>query len=434
MRCGAGAFLAFGMAFATAALAQDPPSRPGIDAPELAKLGSFGVGIRTLTLVDDSAVDVLAFDAATGTALKRPRDLVIELWYPAVLAAGASPEKYSGSLTAEPPALATRFTRSGIAVRDAKAATGRFPLVILSHGYDNDAILLSWLTENLASKGYVVAAIRHADPPITDGSKFPELLLRRPLDIAFVAKSLQRSLAGEGRIDPSRIALIGYSMGGYGVLTAAGGELDPESGLVKMVPGGLLTPYARGGASSKALRVADVKAVVAISPFGGSMQAWGAEGLRGITSPLLLIAGDRDGSVDYRSGARAYFDQATRSNRYLLTFLGAGHRIGLGSAPKEMRHRLWDQDWFEDPVWGSDRIVGINLHFITAFLDRYVKDDTSRAGYLDGLTPRSNDGIWPAAAGEPYGAYSPGAGGVTLWKGFQRQHAEGLELLHESPR
>ena len=104
-----------------------------------------------------------------------------------------------------------------------------------------------------------------------------------------------------------------------------------------MVPGGLLTPYARGGASSKALRVADVKAVVAISPAGGSLQAWGAEGLRAIAAPLLLIAGDRDGTVDYATGARAFFDQATNSNRYLLTFLGAGHRIGLGPAPEEMR-------------------------------------------------------------------------------------------------
>jgi len=201
-----------------------------------------------------------------------------------------------------------------------------------------------------------------------------------------------------------------------------------------MVPSGLLTPYARGGASSKAIRVADVKAVVAISPFGGSMQAWGVDGLQSIASPLLLIAGDRDGSVDYKTGARAYFNQATNSNRYLLTFLGAGHRIGLGPAPEEMRHRLWDQDWFEDPVWGSERIVGINLHFITAFLDRYVKDDASRAGYLDGLTPRSDDGIWPTAAGEPYGGYSPGTAGITLWRGFQRQHAEGLELLHAAPR
>jgi hypothetical protein len=99
-----------------------------------------------------------------------------------------------------------------------------------------------------------------------------------------------------------------------------------------------------------------------------------------------------------------------------------------------MRHALWDQDWFVDPVWGPERIVGINLHFITAFLDRYVKEDASRASYLDGLTPRSADGTWPPAAGERYGLYSPGTAGITLWKGFQRQHAEGLELLRATPR
>ena len=125
---------------------------------------------------------------------------------------------------------------------------------------------------------------------------------------------------------------------------------------------------------------------------------------------------------------------ATNSRRYLLTFRGAGHRIALGPAPDEMRQRLWDLDWFEDPVWRQDRIVAINLHMITAFLDRYVKDDASRAAYLDGLTHQSTEGEWPASAGRAYDAYSPGTDGITVWKGFQRGHAEGLELLHAVPR
>jgi predicted dienelactone hydrolase len=419
MRYGLAILLALGLALAAPAPASDAPSRPAVDAPELARLGDHAVGVATIELVDAAQDD---------------RRLTVDLWYPAAAAAGETPESYSGSLTAEPPAPPTRFTRPGIAVRDAKRTAGRFPLVVVSHGYDNESVLLSWLTENLASKGYVVAAIRHRDPPITDRARFHETLLHRPLDVAFVTKELQRTLGEEGIVDPARTALIGYSMGGYGVLTAAGGELDPGSPLSLLVPDGGLAPYARGGARRDALRVPDVRAVVALAPAGGSLGGWGANGLRGIMVPMLLIAGDRDFTVDYRTGARAFFDQATNSNRYLLTYLGGGHRIGLGPAPEEMRSRLWDQDWFEDPVWRADRIVGINLHFITAFLDRYVKGDSSRAAYLDGLVPESAQGEWPAQAANDYAAYGPGADGITVWKGFQRQHAEGLRLLHAMPQ
>jgi pimeloyl-ACP methyl ester carboxylesterase len=74
-----------------------------------------------------------------------------------------------------------------------------------------------------------------------------------------------------------------------------------------MIPGGLFAPYVRGGAASKSLKVANVKAVVGISPAGGALKSWGTEGLRAITAPLLLISGDRDQTVDYASGARAFF-------------------------------------------------------------------------------------------------------------------------------
>jgi predicted dienelactone hydrolase len=432
MRPGLAVFFLLG--FAVAAAARDAPSRPGIDAPELARLGHWQVGVRTFALVDAAQVDVLAFDPATGTAPRRDRQLTVDLWYPAKVAAGASPETYSGSLPAEPPAPPTQFTIPGIAVRGAAHAAGRFPLVVVSHGYSNATVALSWLTENLASKGYVVAAIRHEDPPITDRSKFAEPLLRRPLDIAFVTRTLQLMLANEGRIDASRTALIGYSMGGYGVLTAGGGVLDPGSPIAQIIPGGLIAPYARGGAAIDDVRASGIRAIVAFAPGGGSLRAWGTDGLGGITAPLLLIAGDRDWTVDYQTGARAFFDMAANSQRYLLTYRGAGHRIALGPAPDEMRQRLWDLDWFEDPVWRQDRIVAINLHMITAFLDRYVKDDASRAAYLDGLTRLSTEGEWPASAGRAYDAYSPGADGISVWKGFQRGHAEGLELLHEVPR
>ena len=239
-----------------------PPSRFGVDAPELAPLGSHAVGVRTLHLREAAQPDVLAFDPASGKAPLRVRDLTVDLWYPALPKPGAAPAVYSAQFPSEPPLPPASFSVTGLAVRDAPAAGKGFPLVVVSHGYSNDPAAMTWLTENLASKGYVVAAIHHDDPPITDRSKFIGPLLRRPLDIAYVTRNLQRMLGAEELIDPSLTALIGYSMGGYGVLTAAGATLDPKGPPTQMIPGGLLMPFVRGAAQAGEVSVKDLKAVV----------------------------------------------------------------------------------------------------------------------------------------------------------------------------
>ena len=409
----------------TIAAGDEAPSRPAIDSPELARLGELAVGVRTVTLTEHDADDVLAPHG--------DRILQVDLWYPATPAAGSKPELYSAKLQAEPPGAPVAFTMPGIAVRDARPIAGHYPLVVVSHGRSNAPVALSWLTENLASKGYVVAAIRHEDPLRSNPSEIPEMLLRRPLDLAFVTASLQRSLAMEGLVNPERTALIGYSMGGYGVLTAAGATLDPAGAAVRFVPGNRLAPYARDGKHQADTLVHDLKAVVAIAPAGGGPHEVWNNGLEAITAPLFLIAGDHDLTVDYPTGARAFLDRATGARRYLLTYKGGGHALGFGPVPREMRSDLWDISWFEDAVWRKDRIIGINLHFITAFLDRFVKGDESRAAYLDGLVEDSSSGQWQAPPGTAYGAYSPGGPGVTLWKGFQRGYAENLELRQRSP-
>lgn len=427
-----GPLLAFWVAWVAPVQAAAAPGGLYIDAPELAAPGAHAVGVQSLTMIDRDQLDLGSFDPATGTAPKRDRTLKVELWYPAQAVPGAKPVVYTDTLDSEPPKPATRFTIQGVAVRDAKPAGGRFPLVIVSHGYGNVPVAMSWITENLASKGYVVAAIRHEDLYFNPAG-FPNAALRRPLDIAFVTRELQRTMGGaQGSIDPTRVALVGYSMGGYGVLAAGGATLDPAGGLVSRTPNGLLAPYARGGALSSSLVAPDVKAIVAFAPAGGAFGAFGAAGIADIKAPLLLVAGDHDLTVDYTTGARAYFDQAINSNRYLLTFLQGGHALGLGSAPPEMRDDLWNQDWFEDPVWRKERLMSISLHFMTAFLDRYVKGDASRASYIDGLVVESDKGTWDAPQGTPWSARSPG-GEVTLWKGFQRRHATGMTLMHAAP-
>jgi predicted dienelactone hydrolase len=416
-------------------LGAGPAHWPSIDAPELAGFGEFSVGVRTLELLQHEQADMLQVDPKSGVAPRRDRHLTVDLWYPAQSAIGAAPATYTTRISGETPGSWTKYEIRGVAVRDARPIKGRYPLVVVSHGLSSAPALMTWLTENLASKGYVVAAIRHEDLAYTDPMSWRLALLRRPLDIAFVAQTLQSRLDAEELIDPKRTALVGYSLGSYGVLTVAGATLDPNSPAQKFVPGGLLLPYARGGRARESIRVKNVVAVVALAPFGlAPVAAWDRAGVAEITAPLLLIAGDRDHTVDYTTNARALLDEATGAHRYLLTYRGAGHNLGLGPTTDAMRQRMWDFDWVEDPVWRQDRIFGINLHMITAFLDRYVKGDESRASYLDVPVQESDAGVWPAPGPATWDAYSSGANGVTVWKGFQRNHAVGLELQQREAR
>jgi predicted dienelactone hydrolase len=408
-----------------------PPSIPGADAPELAAMGPNGVGFRTITLVHQGQPDFQAIDAKTGVVPLRDRKLVVDIWYPASLLKGAKTVTYRGTLWGEPPHPPAAFTQEGLAVRDAKPLGRAHPLVILSHGYSNAPAMFTWLTENLASKGYVVAGIHHVDPdPYTvSADKRAAPNHDRPQDIAYVTAQLRATLGAQ--IDPAQVALIGYSQGGYGVLTAGGASLDPEGPNMALVAGGWLKKHARGTAGAAEIVVPGVKAIVALAPAGGlPRSAWGPEGLAAITAPMLLIQGDADPTVDYKTGALAVFAGAVHSDRYLLTYKQAGHNVALNLAPAQMRSSAWDRDWFEDPIWRPDRLNAINLHFITAFLALHLRGEVARAAYLNVPVENSDDGVWKAPDGTPWGAYSPGGDGVTLWKGFQRRHARGMELRH----
>lgn len=407
------------------------PANIGVDAPELAPLGKDGVGFRTVTFVHKAQPDLEHPDAKSGAISLYDRPLQVDIWYPAEVRKGQGRMTYRGALWGEPPLPPVAFTQPGLAVQIAKPVGRAHPLVILSHGYGNDPRLMTWLTENLASKGYVVAAIHHVDPnryiaaPVISSAP----TYNRPVDISFVAAQLRATLGAQ--IDPENVALIGYSQGGFGVLTAGGASLDPAHAYMNVVPDGWLKKIARGGADASSAKVPGVKAIVALAPAGGGdVSIWGKEGLAEITAPLLFIAGDKDPTVGYEKAAKSFFAQTVNSDRYLLTLKQAGHAIGLNPAPEGMRETLWDIDWFEDAIWRKDRINAISLHFITAFLDVHLRGTREQQAYLNVPNEDSDVGTWKAPTGTSWGAYSPGGPDVTLWKGFQQRRASGMILQH----
>jgi hypothetical protein len=132
------------------AYAEAPPSVFGVDAPELARPGAFAVGVRTLPLVERNQLDVLAVDPKTHGFARHDRNLTVDLWYPATPPVPGTPtETYVGNLPSEPPAEPARFSVPGVAVRNAPPAGGGYPLVIVSHGYSNATVAMTWLKRHL---------------------------------------------------------------------------------------------------------------------------------------------------------------------------------------------------------------------------------------------------------------------------------------------
>ncbi len=412
-------------------------SVPAADAPELAVRGAYSVGVRTLELRNPGQVDILNFDKSTGKAPVYDRLLTIEVWYPATIPAGV-PERtvYQMGLPGGGSGFAGAATVAvpGKALRDAPPLNGKqYPLVVVSHGYPGSRYFLSYLSENLASKGYVVAAIDHTDSVFGAEKGFPSTLLNRANDQLFTVGAIE-DLAGHsghfltGMVDNARVAIIGYSMGGYGALASAGAGYNSTSLVHSLVPGGYYADWEAGSQQYQARLRKEVRAVVAISPWGAQppYNAWNAAGLAGIHIPLLIIAGNQDDVSDYAHGIKPAFEEAIHSDRCMLVYENARHNVGGNPAPPEALASFGTREFFEEPVWRKERITAINQHFITAFLDLTLKGDQSKRAYLHVAPELSNDGQWPLAQGASAGATF--SDGTQSWKGFQRRWSLGMEM------
>lgn len=412
------------MALAGPTEASASPARPPVDAPELAQLGKHVVG----TLVE--RVTVAGGDSRT---------VKVRLWYPAV--SGGQATTYSHRLE-RVGAPAVAVTYPALAVASAAPARGRFPLIVMSHGYRGWPELMSYLGENLASKGYVVAAIDHGDRPFADGPSFArsfgDVIVNRARDqravIAFMLGRARGSVrAAWPTIEQARgVGLIGYSMGGFGALATAGAGYDPASPTIKQLP----SPMRQLVLSGDLAIPREVRALVLIAPWGGqpANRSWTRTALSTITAPTLMISGDQDDIVDYKQGVRFLFDGLSGSRRRLLVYRDARHNVGGNPLPVLPPADFRLVDALAEPVWRSERMNAINQHFITAFLDLEMKGDTSRRAYLHVPSPIASDGKWPAAAGQSFGGQTAGDGQPAYWRGFQRRWAVGIELHDAASR
>ena len=323
------------------------------DAPELAFFGPFAVGVRTTTFTNPGQLDIAAAEHEKPAPVY-DRQLTAEIWYPAL----ADPSRADLGLAdlgrAEIGEYKDVVTRDGSmkvslygrAARDARPDTsaGPCPLVILSHGYPGNRFIMAHFGENLASKGYVVVSIDHADSTYDDLGAFSSTLFNRSLDQLFILNSMAELDRDEdcsdlaGMIDSENMAIIGYSMGGYGAINTVGGGF--ASAIVKssLAPPDMLLSKRQAGNPEYAATIDPrIKAAIVIAPWGWPKGFWDKSGLAGIKTPLFFMAGSGDTTVGYSPGVRNIFENCVNAERYLLTFENAGHNaIAPIQAPEEV--------------------------------------------------------------------------------------------------
>ena len=267
-------------------------SKAATPTPMPARSGTYSVGHDTISIPD----------AATG------KTITADLWYPAVDGAQGTFARYS--------LLPTADFDSKVAIEDAPInSAGSFPFVVYSHGSGGQSFVASFLTEDIASHGYVVLSANH------DGNTAADQLLGtsvtqdvndyiRPnvveaeINWALAQSSGKASAypALKGAIDEARIGLVGHSYGGYTVLATAGGHTGPA---------GTVAPDPR------------IKAVVGQAPYTRRLSD--AE-LAGIKIPVMLMVGTKDITTPLELDSQRPFDLITGPPVVLAVMTDAAHQ------------------------------------------------------------------------------------------------------------
>ena len=217
-----------------------------------APTGPDRVGTRVLHLVDATRDDPYL-------ANRTKRELAVRIWYPASIkpnqnckpAEYTSPAvwKYFAKLVGVPT-----FPVTTNSCWEAPLADGVHPVIVFTPGFTATFTDYTFLTEDLASRGYVVVSVAHTyettavelaggglarsvvgshlgGPILGDGPSLSTAAYARLLDLKFVTDEIERlnaqhDSAFAGKLDLSKIAVAGHSLGG---LTAfLGIELEPR--------------------------------------------------------------------------------------------------------------------------------------------------------------------------------------------------------------
>ena len=282
-----------------------------------------------------------------------------------------------------------------VTLRRPAGVDAAMPVVILSHGLGGTRDAYGYLADHLTSHGYVCINLQHvgSDDSVWRGLKPVDILaamkraanvtnvMRRAADVELTIDKLNElnlsNSVWNGKLDASRIAIVGHSFGAHTALAAAGMRFVPRVG----------EPFE--------IREPRIRAAVALSPPGPSRPGYERETFSEITVPVLHMTGTQDVSRisdTQPSDRRKAFDHITQADQYLLTLTGGDHMVFSGRDGTRGNRT-------KDPAFQLLIRSGV-----VAFLDAYLRDRPDAlqwllAGGYRGLV--GAEGRWESHEGKP---------------------------------
>lgn len=352
--------------------------------------GPHAVGVKVVQQYDRSRLYRTAVDHYTGEPAQgeRARPVQAIVWYPAASGGrrqnfrdymetsateddfarssaevkrltDASIEEGAGTRRA---ALLRDLSRPMLAVRDARARKGSFPVVIYAPGFSGSAVENADLCEYLASHGYIVLS----SPSLGEHRRTPTLTVEgletQARDISWLighADTLPQA-------DTARVAVVGFSWGGLSNVVAA--ARDPR-----------------------------IKALVSLD---GSLDGYselvdgGKDAARDVTParvavPLLFLgsrpAADAGAGREGRGPRYSFMHEMKYSDVYLLSLMPMQHHDFASYNQRFAPDGAFDK-YSRDEV---GQAYGWAARYTRHFLDAWLKGDAAGRAFIDN-TPAAN--------------------------------------------
>ena len=303
----------------------EPPDDPSATGP-------YAVGVRTVELWDAS----------------RWRPIPVEVWYPSQGDGGQN--SYDIELLG-----LELYTINTPAGRDATPLGGPWPVVSFSHGYGGLRFQSYFLTEHLASHGFVVVAPDHMGNTLlepwnlgSDEAAY-QSSVDRPLDMAFVLDALLAGdLGSDLEVDEDRVGITGHSFGGW---TSIQAPLD------------------------------DPRYVASFPMAPGFKETATPEMTAGLGIPLFIFGGSEDATCEFEENQVPAYEAALPS-KYLAEVVGAGHLDFSNLCEIELATLFIDDGCDDEKIDPAD-VQARTRTLSVAFAKVFVADDLRYADFLD---------------------------------------------------